>query len=72
MEASCGRPGGGGGPAVIYDESELRKMIKELLADDSDRLSAWECDFVDSVNRQGNLSEKQAAVIVRIYERLFP
>lgn len=51
--------------------ADLKKMIKECLADDSDQLSSWECEFLDSVNRQDRLSEKQAEIIERIWVKLF-
>lgn len=54
------------------NNDDLRKMIKECLADDSDRLGAWECEFMDSVNRwTGAFTEKQAATIEKIWDKLF-
>ncbi len=50
---------------------DYRKMIRELLSDDSDRLNAWECEFLDSVNQQQELSDKQRAIIDRIWQRIF-
>ena len=51
---------------------DLRKMVKELLADESDRLSSWECDFLDSMHRwTGEYTEKQAAIIQRIWGKIF-
>ncbi len=52
-------------------DADYRKMIRECLADDSDRLSDWECEFLDSVNRQDRLSEKQTGIIQRIWGKLF-
>lgn len=51
---------------------DSKKMVKECLADDSDRLSAWEVEFLDSVNsRGGNFTERQAATIEKIWQKLF-
>lgn len=53
-------------------QTELRRMVKELLADESDTLSWWECDFLDSVNRWiGDYSDKQAETIEKIWEKVF-
>jgi hypothetical protein len=32
--------------------SEWPKMLDELLNDDSDTMSAWEVEFIESLNRQ--------------------
>ncbi len=50
---------------------DLKKMVKELLADDTDTLTTWECEFLDSVNRQDRLSEKQAEIIERIWTKVY-
>ena len=47
-------------------------MLDECLNDDSDRLTAWECEFLDSLNRQRDraLSEKQRSVLERINSKV--
>lgn len=53
-------------------EKDLRKMVAELLADSSDTLSAWECEFLDSMKKwSGDYTEKQAAIIDRIWAKVF-
>lgn len=51
--------------------SDLKKMVRECLKDDSDRLTTWEIEFLDSVNGREVLSDKQAAVIQKIWDKLF-
>lgn len=48
-------------------------MVDELLADESDRMTEWEIDFIDSVNKQRDrdLSDKQTAIIERIWNKVF-
>ena len=46
-------------------------MIHECLGDDSDRLSAWECEFLDSINKQPRLSDRQREILQRIWDKLF-
>ncbi len=53
------------------DDSDAHKMIKECLADESDRLTDWEITFLDSVTKQTNLSEKQMSIVQRIWDKLF-
>ncbi len=51
---------------------DFRKMIKECLADDSDRFSAWEIEFLDSVNLwEGDFRPNQEATIAKIWSKLF-
>lgn len=54
-----------------YDD--LKKMIKECLKDDSDRLSPWEIEFLDqNANCQrGFFTIKQTKIIERIWNELF-
>ena len=49
------------------------KMLDELLADDSDRLSDWETKFLESLNtrRGSDWSTKQVAALERIWDRIF-
>lgn len=50
-------------------------MLEELLEDDSDRMSAWEIEFVNSLDKQSDNedwkpSAKQRAVLERIWKKL--
>lgn len=55
-----------------HTEKELRNMVKECLGDDSDRLTPWECDFLDSVHKQSSpLSSRQSEIVERIWQKLF-
>lgn len=49
------------------------KMLDELLADDSDRLTDWEVRFLESLNTQRHreLSPKQVAALESIWDRIF-
>jgi hypothetical protein len=51
--------------------NDFQKMVQECLKDDSDRLSAWEVEFLDSIVRQSYFTAKQEAVIQRIWDKLF-
>lgn len=44
------------------------KMLDECLGDDNDRLTTWEIEFLESLNRQRtrNLSPKQLEILERI------
>lgn len=48
-------------------------MLNELLNDDSDRLSEWEIEFIESLDhqRERNLTEKQADKLQKIWDRVF-
>lgn len=59
--------------------SEWPRMLDELLTDSSDTMSAWEVEFIESLNRQcdGSAdgswcpSPKQEAVLVKIWNKVF-
>lgn len=57
------------GDAMAQDDAH--KMVKELLDDESDRLTPWEQDFLDSVHKQQYLSAKQIAIIEKIWEKIY-
>ncbi len=49
-----------------------RKMVKELLADESDQLTPWECNFLDDMHKwTGDYTAKQAEIIQRIWSKIF-
>jgi len=57
---------------------ETDQMLDELLDDDSDSMTAWETEFIDSVNRQRAHfgedwlpSDRQEGVIVEVWHRVF-
>ena len=52
-------------------QTDLRKMVRECLADDSGKLTAWECDFLDSLARANWITDKQAAIVERIWMKLY-
>jgi len=49
-------------------------MLTELLDDASDRLTAWEVEFIESLKKQRRdlwePSDKQMAVLVKIWDRM--
>jgi hypothetical protein len=50
-----------------------QKMLQECLDDDSDRLTAWEVEFLESLSRlpdSRSLSDKQRAVLERINSKV--
>lgn len=50
-------------PAEVYEH-----WVKTIMDEASEKLSEWETDFIASIsNRCGNLSEKQARCLERIY-----
>lgn len=50
---------------------ELKKMVWECLRDDSDRLSEWEIRFLDDNAASPEFSQRQAATIEQIWQKLF-
>lgn len=64
---------------LMKDDSTWPKMLDELLNDDSDKMSAWEAEFIESLNRQcdGSAdggwcpSPKQEAVLEKIWNKVF-
>ncbi len=54
-------------------DNDNRNILDELLAYDGGCLTAWEIDFIDSLNerRDFDLSEKQADVLNRVWDKAF-
>jgi len=54
-----------------YDEKTLREWIEAIKDETQDKLSSWEIDFIDSVERQLNhyskLSDRQIEILEKIY-----
>lgn len=50
-----------------------RKMLDEILKDESDRMTAWEVEFIESLDRQNvfKWTDKQIAILERIWRKLF-
>lgn len=48
-------------------------MPDEILEDDSDRMTPWEVEFVESLNKQNvfDWTDKQIAVLEKIWRKLF-
>jgi hypothetical protein len=54
------------------DQSEARKMLKELLDDESDLLTAWEIEFIDSLKKQAfDITPRQLRTLDRIWDKVF-
>lgn len=59
--------------------NEWPKMLDELLQDDSDMMTAWEVEFIESLNRQCDgsndgswcPSDKQQNVMDKIWNKVF-
>lgn len=52
---------------------DQRYMLDELLDDDSDRLTAWEVEFIESLDRncrRRDLTERQQKTLQNIYEKV--
>lgn len=51
----------------------IERMLKACW-DDSDNLTKWECDFIESANGQfafkENLSDRQCEILEKIYDKL--
>ena len=60
-----------------YDtpSSDLLKMLDELLDDESDRLTEWEVEFIESLSRQKyNVllwSQKQIRCLIKTWDKVF-
>jgi hypothetical protein len=61
--------------------SEWRSMLDELVDDDSDKMNAWESEFIDSLvkqfeeanvaDRDWEPTDKQWATLDKIYTKVF-
>ena len=49
------------------------KMLDELLTDDSDTLSDWEIDFIESMDkkRRLDLSDRESAKLIQVWDKAF-
>lgn len=51
------------------------EMLDELLDDESDSMSDWELEFIESLDRQRGRaplwSQKQLKVLVRVWDKVF-
>ena len=56
----------------MNDELDIAQMIEDC-EQHSDKLTEWECDFIDSIamqyGRKGTLTEKQSEQLNRIWEK---
>jgi hypothetical protein len=54
--------------------ADEQKLLNELLNDDSDKLSEWEMEFLESLDRDRgrDLSDKQEEKLNQIWNRVFP
>lgn len=54
--------------------NDEQKLLNELLNDDSDKMSEWEQDFLESLdsNRAVELTGKQSDKLNQIWNRVFP
>ena len=52
--------------------TDQEEMLDECLADDNDRLTDWEIQFLEDMNRRRDceLTERQAACLERINEKV--
>lgn len=61
------------GERVMFDREEAQQLIDDCLKRD-DKLSAWEADFLDSIQDQltdkGFLSDKQMDTLNNIWEKV--
>lgn len=51
------------------DNETCKDMVREMLETDDAGFTTWEIDFLESVSRQNNLSEKQKDCIEKIYKK---
>ena len=53
---------------------DYEKMLDELLNDESDRMTAWEVEFVESLDKQRDRewSQKQRDILDRIWQKVNP
>jgi hypothetical protein len=57
----------------MFDVEEAMSMIDDCIKRDN-KMSAWECDFIESIKEQliarGKLSEKQMTTLNTIWEKV--
>lgn len=56
-----------------YRVTDELQMLDELLEDESDRMTPWEVEFIESLNKQRNrdFSERQVATLGKIWNKVF-
>jgi hypothetical protein len=54
------------------DDKTCKSMVREMLAADIAWFTGWEIGFLESVDRQPILSEKQKDTIEKIYKKRMP
>ena len=54
--------------------ADEQKLLNELLNDDSDKLSEWEMDFIESLDTRRNieLTGRQSETLNRIWNKVNP
>jgi hypothetical protein len=55
---------------------DWKGMLQELLADESDTMSTWEVEFIESLDKQRRAeewtpSDKQFVVLEKIWQKVF-
>lgn len=56
---------------------DWKGILAELLNDESDTMTTWEVEFIESINRQRyknrvwEPNEKQTAILAKIWQRVF-
>lgn len=57
----------------MFDVEEAMSMIEDCIKRDN-KMSAWECDFIESIKDQlvmnGKLSDKQMSILNNIWEKV--
>lgn len=61
---------------MLDDHQTELSMLDELVNDDTDKMTAWEGEFIESLSQQAERdawepTEKQAAVLRKIWYRVF-
>ena len=50
-------------------DTELRKMVREMLDEEDKGFNDWEIEFLDNMWKLDRYTERQAAKIEQIYEK---
>ena len=55
------------------DKRDLQKLLAELLDDESDKMTSWELEFIDSLNKQNhnNWSDRQCEILQEVWDKVF-
>ena len=51
--------------------TDHKKMVAELLDDESDRLNDWEIEFLESVNRRDSFTDRQKEKLEQLWDKVF-